>query len=256
MKGVVLAGGKGTRLMPLTKCFNKHMLAVYNNVMLHYPIMSLTEAGIKDILIVSSRDSVGQMVEYFGGGRDYNARFSYEIQEDATGIAGALSLARDFAGDNKIAVILGDNLFQNNFVHDVRQFENESKFESKIFLKDVEDPRPYGVAEIKGRSIVGVEEKPIKPKSNLVVTGIYFYAPSVFEMVKKLKPSARGELEITDVNNYYINKGLMTFGVIEGWWGDAGESFDSYLKACNYAALGDVDHKKKAGRPRTHYLDI
>ena len=256
MKGIVLAGGKGTRLYPLTRCFNKHMLAVYNNVMLHYPIMSLTEAGIKDILIISSRDSVGQMVEHFGSGREYGAKFSYEIQEDTTGIAGALGLAEDFTGNDKIAVILGDNLFQNNFVHDVNLFEVDGKFEAKIFLKDMEDPRPYGVAEIKGRSIVGFEEKPIKPKSNLVVTGIYFYAPSVFEVVKTLKPSARGELEITDVNNYYIEKGLMTFGVIEGWWGDAGESFDSYLKACNYAALGDIDHNKKRGRPKTHYLDI
>lgn len=256
MKGIILAGGSGSRLMPLTRVQNKHMLPVYDNPMLHYPISTLVEAGIKEILIVSGREHIGQIVEYFGSGRDYNARFSYEIQETAGGIAQALGLAENFAGDKPIAVILGDNMFQNNFVHDVAQFEsNNALFQAKIFLKKVDDPRPYGVAEINGRNVVGIEEKPTDPKSKLAVVGIYFYASSVFKVIKTLKPSARGELEITDVNNYYINKGQMTFGVIEGLWNDAGESHLSYLKACNTAALGDLQHFRRKGRPKVHYLE-
>jgi len=255
MKGVILAGGSGTRLMPLTKTINKHMLSVYNNPMLHYPIATLIEAGIKDILIVSGREHIGDIVEYFGSGKDYNARFSYEIQEEAGGIAQALGLAEEFVGENKMVVALGDNLFQNNFVSDVKEFEKSGKDNAKVFLVKVEDPKPYGVAALENQKLIAIEEKPDKPKSDLIVTGIYFYNSDVFKVVKKLKPSGRGELEISDVNNHYIEQRTMTYRILTGWWGDAGEDHDSYLRACNLAAVGDIQHLKRRGRPRKNYLD-
>lgn len=253
MKGIVLAGGSGSRLMPLTKTINKHMLAVYDHPMLHYPIATLIEAGIKEILIVSGREHIGDIVKYFGSGRDYSAKFSYEIQENAGGIAEALGLAEEFAGNNRIAVVLGDNLYQDNFITDVKEFEMGGLAKAKIFLVEVEDPRPYGVATMRDRQVIDIEEKPTEPKSRLIVTGAYFYNPGVFKVIKELKPSARGELEITDVNNHYVHRGEMLCRILKGWWGDAGEDHDSYLKACNLAAIGDLRHGKKKGRPKKRF---
>lgn len=226
MKGVILAGGTGSRLYPLTKVTNKHLLPVYDKPMIFYPIYTLINAGIKEIMIVSGRGHAGHFLELLGSGADHGVHFTYEIQEQAGGIAQALSLAEDFVDGDSVTVILGDNIFQDDIKEDVANFNDGAR----IFLKEVPDAHRFGVAELKGDKVIGIEEKPKEPKSNFAVTGLYIYDSKVFSAIKTLKPSGRGELEITDVNNYYINKGAMKYGILEGFWSDAG-TFESLLRA-------------------------
>ena len=230
-----MAGGSGTRLMPLTKVTNKHLLPVYDRPMICFPIQALKRAGIKDILIVSGRGHAGHFLELLGSGKELDVKLSYEVQEKAGGIAQALSLAEDFADGGKIIVILGDNVFQQNLKRAVNNFKKQ-KIGAKIFLSRVKNPRAYGIAQIVKNKIVGIEEKPKNPKNNLAVVGIYFYDNQVFKIIKTLKPSARGELEITDVNNNYIQNKLMRYEILQGWWGDCGEGFDSLLQASQLVA--------------------
>jgi glucose-1-phosphate thymidylyltransferase len=218
MKGIILAGGHGTRLLPMTKVTNKHLLPVYDKPMIFYPIQTLVGMGIKNIMIVSGKGHAGHFLELLGSGKEFGVKFTYDIQEEAGGIAQALSLAQDFADDDSVAVILGDNIFEDNFKKEIEDFKSGAK----IFLKEVPDAPRFGVAELKGNKVIGIEEKPKKPKTNLAVTGLYIYDKGVFDIIKKLKPSARGELEITDVNNYYIKNNEMGFSVVKGFWSDAG----------------------------------
>ncbi|MGE4495409.1 MAG: sugar phosphate nucleotidyltransferase [Methanosarcina sp.] len=228
MKGVILAGGTGSRLYPLTKVTNKHLLPVYDKPMIYYPMETLVNAGIKDIMIVSGRGHAGHFLELLGSGVELGVHFTYEIQEKAGGIAQALSLAEDFVDGDSVTVILGDNIFQDNIKEDVKNFKNGAR----IFLKEVPDAHRFGVAELNGDKVIGIEEKPKQPKSNFAVTGLYIYDSGVFSAIKTLKPSGRGELEITDVNNYYVNKGAMEYGMLEGFWSDGG-TFESLLRASN-----------------------
>ncbi|WP_410507584.1 sugar phosphate nucleotidyltransferase [Methanosarcina hadiensis] len=228
MKGVILAGGTGSRLYPLTKVTNKHLLPVYDKPMIFYPIQTLINAGIKEIMIVSGRGHAGHFLELLGSGADLGVKFTYEIQEEAGGIAQALGLAESFADEEDVAVILGDNIFQDNVKQDISNFEGGAK----IFLKEVPDAYRFGVATLKGDKVIGIVEKPREPKSNFAVTGLYIYNNNVFKVIKTLKPSARGELEITDVNNYFVNNGTMQYRILEGFWSDAG-TFESLLRAGN-----------------------
>ena len=207
MKGIILAGGTGSRLYPLTKVTNKHLLPVYDKPMIYYPLQTLLSAGIKDIMIVSGRGHAGHFLELLGSGADFDARFTYEIQDEAGGIAQALALAEDFADDDDVAVILGDNIFQDNVKDAVHSFTSGAH----IFLKQVQDAERFGVAEVDNNRehVLGIEEKPKVPKSDYAVTGLYIYDNGVFDVIKTLKPSGRGELEITDVNNEYIRQGAM-----------------------------------------------
>ena len=218
MKGIILAGGHGTRLLPMTKVTNKHLLPVYNKPMILYPIQTLIDMGIKNIMIVSGKGHAGHFLELLGSGKEFRVKFTYEIQEEAGGIAQALGLAEDFADNENVAVILGDNIFEDTFNDEIKDFNSGAK----IFLKQVPDAYRFGVAEIKGDKIVGIEEKPKKPKTNYAVTGLYVYDNKVFDIIKKLKPSNRGELEITDVNNYYVRNKGMKFSIVKGFWSDAG----------------------------------
>lgn len=230
MKGVILAGGEGTRLLPLTRVTNKHLLPVGTKPMIYYPIETLVKSGIKDILIVTGGNNPGDFLKLLRDGREFGLKeIHYTYQEGSGGIAQALSLAEDFADGGKIVVILGDNIFEDTFSKAVRDFEKQEKG-AKIFLKEVPDPYRFGVAEIKDGKIVNIEEKPKKPKSNLAVTGLYMYDNQVFDIIRTLKPSERGELEITDVNNFYIRQGTMTYEILKGYWTDAG-TFPSLLRA-------------------------
>jgi len=226
IKGVILAGGSGTRLGMLTRVTNKHLLNVWDRPMILYPLEILLKAGIKDILIVSGPEHSGHFLRLLGSGKEFNARFTYEIQDEAGGIAQALSLAEDFSDGKNLAVILGDNIFQDNLSQDINNFKSGAK----IFLKEVPDANRFGVAEIKGDKIIGIEEKPKNPKTNYAVTGFYLYDSKVFDIINSLKPSKRGEYEITDVNNCYIKNGLMQYSVVKGFWSDAG-TFESLFKA-------------------------
>lgn len=226
MKGIILAGGTGSRLYPLTKITNKHLLPVYDKPMIYYPLQTLMDAGLDEIMIVSGRGHAGDFLELLGSGAEFGVHLTYEIQEEAGGIAQALGLAEDFADDDDVAVILGDNIFQDNVLEAVQPFESGAH----VFLKEVPDANRFGVAEIAGDHIVSIEEKPAKPKSNYAVTGLYLYDNDVFEIIYTLKPSGRGELEITDVNNEYIRQGAMSYSVLEGFWSDAG-TFESLLRA-------------------------
>lgn len=219
MKGIILAGGTGSRLYPLTKVTNKHLLPVGDKPMIYHPIEKLTEAGIKEILIVTGTDHMGDVVNLLGSGKDFGCLFTYKVQDEAGGIAQALGLAENFAGGEPVLVILGDNIFEGSLKSAVDNYEGKG---AQILLKKVPDPKRYGVAELDGEKVLSVEEKPEEPKSDYAVTGIYFYDNEVFDCIKTLKPSGRGELEITDVNNYYISKGEMKSSVMEGWWTDAG----------------------------------
>ena len=230
MKGVILAGGLGTRLYPLTKVTNKHLLPVYDKPMIYYPIQTLINAGIDDILIVTGGNNAGDFLRLLGNGKEFGLRhINYTYQEGEGGIAEALGLAEFFAAREKICVVLGDNLIEKNIRKAVEAFEMQ-KEGAKILLKEVPDPQRFGVPELKGDQVVRIEEKPKKPKSRYAVIGIYLYDAMVFDMIKNLKPSQRGELEITDVNNRYIEKGVMTWDILEGWWTDAG-TFESLLVA-------------------------
>ncbi len=232
MKGVVLAGGKGSRLHPLTKITNKHLLPVYDKPMIYYPIQTLVDAGIRDILIVTGGSNAGDFLRLLANGKEFGlTHLDFTYQEGEGGIAEALDLARHFADGQKLCVILGDNIIEKPIKAAADAFRAQEKG-ARILLKEVHDAERFGVAEIDGHRIVGIEEKPTQPKSNLAVTGIYFYDESVFEKISTLVPSGRGELEITDVNNAYIREGTMQFSHLDGWWTDAG-TFDSLLRACN-----------------------
>ena len=236
MKGVVLAGGTGSRLYPLTKITNKHLLPIYDKPMIYYPIQTLVNAGIEDIMIVTGGNNAGDFLRLLGNGREFGLkRLHYTYQERPGGIADALSLAEDFADGDKIVLILGDNIIEGNIRKAVDDFRRQERG-AKVLLKEVENPQSYGVAEIREGRIVRIEEKPEHPKTNYAVIGIYMYDNRVFDIIRTLKPSARGELEITDVNNKYIEWGEMTYEFLEGWWADAGESIDYYLRANNLVA--------------------
>ncbi|RKY57373.1 MAG: spore coat protein [Candidatus Latescibacterota bacterium] len=236
MKGIVLAGGTGSRLYPLTKITNKHLLPIYDKPMIYYPIQTLVNAGIEDIMIVTGGNNAGDFLRLLGNGREFGLkRLHYTYQERPGGIAHALSLAEDFADGDKIVLILGDNIIEGNIRKAVEDFRRQERG-AKVLLKEVENPQSYGVAEIREGRIVRIEEKPEHPKTNYAVIGIYMYDNRVFDIIRTLKPSARGELEITDVNNKYVEWGEMTYEFLEGWWADAGESIDYYLKANNLVA--------------------
>jgi len=242
MKGIILAGGTGSRLAPLTTVTNKHLLPVYNKPMIYYPIKTLVEAGVKDIMIVSGKGHAGHFLELLRSGADFGVHFSYGVQEEAGGIAQALGLCRDFADQEKVAVILGDNILEDNIATAAKDFISQGGG-AKIFLKEVDNPQSFGIAEVDGGKITSIEEKPKNPKSNLAVIGVYMYDHQVWDIITTLKPSGRGELEITDVNNFYVKQGTMTFEKLNGWWGDGGESFDSLLHAANLVA-----QKEKQGK--------
>ncbi|HKS39923.1 MAG TPA: sugar phosphate nucleotidyltransferase [Blastocatellia bacterium] len=235
MKGIVLAGGLGTRLAPLTNITNKHLLPVYNQPMIFFPIHTLVEAGIKDILIVTGGNSAGDFLKLLRNGAEFGlSRIHYAYQEGEGGIAAALSLAKDFAEKEPVCVVLGDNILQNSIATFIRKFRHQGSG-AKILLSEVSDPQRFGVPVIEDGRVVRVEEKPTNPKSAYAVIGVYMYDNRVFDIIKTLKPSGRGELEITDVNNAYIEAGDLTWDVINGWWTDAG-TFESLLHASNLVA--------------------
>jgi glucose-1-phosphate thymidylyltransferase len=235
MKGIVLAGGTGSRLSPLTKITNKHLLPIYDRPMIYYPIQTLVDAGIRDILIVTGGKNAGDFLRLLANGKHFGLKHvNYTYQEGEGGIADALALAEHFADRDKICVILGDNIIQGTIRSAAEQFQQQPGG-ARILLKKVPDAERFGVAEIDGNRIVRIEEKPKRPKSDYAVTGIYMYDGTVFDKIKTLVPSRRGELEITDVNNAYIEEGTMTFSFLEGWWTDAG-TFDSLLRAGNLVA--------------------
>ena len=235
MKGIILAGGLGTRLAPCTLVTNKHLLPVYDKPMIYYPLETLIKAGITDILIVTGGPFAGDFLKLLGNGSSFGLKhLNYSYQEGEGGIADALSLAEYFASNELICVILGDNLIECNIKHAVDNFKTQGHG-ARILLKEVEDAQRFGVAEIRNGSIVRIIEKPKNPPSNLAVTGIYFYDSEVFKMISRLSPSDRGELEITDVNNMYLERGELTYSMLEGWWTDAG-TFESLRKASNLVA--------------------
>lgn len=241
MKGVILAGGLGTRLLPLTRVTNKHLLPVYNKPMIYYPIECLAGAGIRDIMIVTGGNHAGDFLRLLGNGKDFGLEdLHYTYQEGEGGIADALRLAEHFADGDKIVVVLGDNIIEKNICRAVGDFFTQ-RHGAKILLKQVEDPQRFGVAELAGKTVIGIEEKPAQPKSNLAVIGIYMYDNLVFDIIKTLKPSGRGELEITDVNNAYIASGTMTCEILDGWWTDAG-TFESLYRATNLIAASGANH--------------
>lgn len=229
LRGVVLAGGTGSRLRPLTKVTNKHLLPVGRKPMIYYPIEKLTGVGIMEILIVTGVEHMGDVVALLGSGREFGCRFTYKVQDEAGGIAQALALAENFANGQSLAVILADNIFQTSLKAYARRFV-EQKVGARLLLKQVSDPHRFGVAEIREGKVLGIEEKPKAPKSDHAITGIYFYDASVFDIIRTLKPSDRGELEITDVNNAYVHKGQLGCDALEGWWTDAG-TFESLIRA-------------------------
>jgi glucose-1-phosphate thymidylyltransferase len=235
MKGIVLAGGTGSRLFPLTKITNKHLLPIYDRPMIYYPIQTLVDAGIRDILIVTGGRNSGDFLRLLANGKQFGLEhINYTYQEGEGGIADALALAKHFADGQKTCVILGDNIIEGSIAKAVEQFTAQAEG-AHILLKEVQDAERFGVAEVAGGKIVGIEEKPQRPKSNYAVTGIYMYDPTVFDKIRTLVPSNRGELEITDVNNAYIEEGTMSFSFLDGWWTDAG-TFDSLLRAANLVA--------------------
>lgn len=235
MKGVVLAGGTGSRLFPLTKVTNKHLLPVFDKPMIYYPIQTLVNAGIKDILLVTGGMNAGEFLRLLGNGKDFGLHhLNYTYQEGEGGIAHALALAEYFADGSPLCVILGDNLIEFNICRAADNFRKQGKG-AKIILKQVPDAERFGVAEVRDSHVIGIEEKPKAPKSDFAVVGIYFYDATVFQKIRRLKPSGRGELEITDVNNFYIEEKALTYETLEGWWTDAG-TFESLLHANNLVA--------------------
>lgn len=241
MKGVVLAGGSGSRLRPLTAVTNKHLLPVHNQPMIFYPIQTLVNAGITDIMIVTGGNSAGDFLKLLGNGKAFGLKhLNYTYQEGEGGIAAALSLVEHFASGEPVCVVLGDNIIQGNIRAAVDSYREQGKG-AKILLKKVTDPQRFGVPQLDGQRVVRIEEKPAEPKSEYAVIGIYMYDEHVFEIIRVLKPSGRGELEITDVNNAYIERGEMTWDVLEGWWSDAG-TFESLLHASNLVAETGANH--------------
>jgi glucose-1-phosphate thymidylyltransferase len=240
MKGVILAGGLGTRLYPLTKITNKHLLPIYNRPMITYPVECLVKAGIDDILIVTGGNHPGDFLRLLGNGKEYGVKnISYAYQEGEGGIADALALAENHAACGPVCVVLGDNLLEQTIQKAVEGYRKQGSG-ARILLKEVEDPQRFGVPVLEGDKVVRIIEKPQNPPSNYAVTGIYMYDVQVFDFIKTLDPSERGELEITDVNNLYIDQGTMTWSQIDGWWTDAG-TFDSLLKASNLVAHGGAN---------------
>lgn len=241
VKGVVLAGGLGTRLYPLTKVTNKHLLPVYNRPMITYPIECLVKAGIKDILVVTGGNNPGDFLKLLGNGKKFGVdHISYAYQEGEGGIADALALAAAHAGAGRVCVVLGDNIVEKNIRTAVEEYKSQERG-ARILLKQVDDPQRFGVPVLEGHSVVRIEEKPEHPASNYAVTGIYLYDSQVFDFISTLSPSERGELEITDVNNLYIEQGAMTWSVLDGWWSDAG-TFESLLRASNLVAQGGANN--------------
>jgi glucose-1-phosphate thymidylyltransferase len=235
VKGIILAGGSGSRLFPLTKITNKHLLPIYDKPMIYYPLQTLVDAGIRDILLVTGGRNSGDFLRLLANGKEFGLKhLNYTYQEGEGGIADALALAEHFADGDKICVILGDNILEKSIASAAQAFERQQGG-AQILLKQVPDAERFGVAEMDGSKIIGIEEKPRNPKSNYAVTGVYMYDGTVFEKVRKLVPSGRGELEITDVNNAYIREGSMTYSYVEGWWTDAG-TFESLLRAANQVA--------------------
>jgi glucose-1-phosphate thymidylyltransferase len=235
MKGVVLAGGTGSRLFPLTKITNKHLLPIYDRPMIYYPIQTLVDAGIQDIMVVTGGRNSGDFLRLLANGKQFGLKhIHYTYQEGEGGIADALALAEHFADGHKLCVVLGDNIIEGNIREAADRFRRQPEG-AHILLKEVHDAERFGVAEVVRDRIVGIEEKPLTPKSNYAVTGIYMYDATVFDKIKTLVPSGRGELEITDVNNAYIREGTMSFSFLHGWWTDAG-TFESLLRAANLVA--------------------
>jgi glucose-1-phosphate thymidylyltransferase len=235
MKGIVLAGGTGSRLFPLTKITNKHLLPIYDKPMIYYPIQTLVDAGIEDIMVVTGGKNSGDFLRLLANGKLFGLKhINYTYQEGEGGIADALALAEHFADGHKICVVLGDNIIEGDIRKAADEFRQQANG-AKILLKEVEDAERFGVAELAGDKILGIEEKPRAPKSNYAVTGIYMYDGTVFDKIRTLIPSKRGEFEITDVNNAYIQEGTMSFSFLSGWWTDAG-TFESLLRAANMVA--------------------
>ncbi len=227
MKGIVLAGGSGTRLYPITKVTSKQLLPIYDQPMVYFPLKTLLDAGIKDILFITAPDHAGDFVHFLGSGKNFNARFTYEIQDKPAGLAQGLSLAETFVGNDTCAMILGDNIFSDHFSQVITNFVDGAK----IFVKEVSDPERFGVVEINAqKQVLSIEEKPAAPKSNLAQTGLYIYDTQVFDLIRQQKPSARGELEITDLNNIYLQQGKLQAELVTGEWIDAG-TFESLYRA-------------------------
>ncbi len=246
MKGVVLAGGSGSRLHPLTRVTNKHLLPVHNRPMIFYPIQTLVDAGITEILVVTGGQNAGDFLRLLSNGKDFGLKhIDYTYQEGEGGIADALRLAEHFADEQKICVILGDNIIEGNISEAAGQF-NRQPHGAHIIVKEVEDPERFGCPEIVNGRILHIEEKPNQPKSRYAVTGIYFYDATVFEKIRRLRPSWRGELEITDINNMYLEEGTLTFSILEGWWTDAG-TFESLRRATNLVAETGANKLSRPG---------
>ncbi len=243
LKGVVLVGGTGSRLYPITTVTNKHLLPVYDRPMVYYPLQTLINAGVTEAMIVTGGNNAGDFLRLLGDGRKFGfEKLQYAFQEEAGGIAQALGLAETFAGDDGIVVILGDNIIESNIRSAAREFRSQEKG-ARLILTEVSNPSAYGVAELENGRISVIEEKPKNPKSSLVAIGIYFYGSEVFDVIRTLEPSGRGELEITDVNNHFIRAGSMTHNLLEGYWADCGESIDSYLEAINLVARNGANDR-------------
>jgi glucose-1-phosphate thymidylyltransferase len=247
MKGIILAGGTGSRLYPLTKVTNKHLLPVGREPMIFHPVKKLTQAGIDEILVVTGVEHMGDVVNLLGSGKDFGCRFTYKVQDEAGGIAQALGLAECFAGNGPMCVILGDNIFEDGIRPFADAFREQRKG-ARLLLKSVHDPQRYGVAMVEGTRVVRIVEKPAEPPSDLAVVGVYFYDAEVFDIIRTLKPSRRGELEITDVNNQYLRAGTLHCDRLAGWWTDAG-TFDS-LSAASELVTGRARSPAEVERGR------
>lgn len=242
MKGIILAGGSGTRLSPLTRVTSKQLLPIYDQPMIYYPLQTLLEGGIKEVLLITGPEHAGDFLNFMGSGKDFGARFTYEIQDKPAGIAQGLSLAETFVGEDSCMMILGDNIFEQNFMKDINNFTSGAR----IFVKQVPDAERFGVVELDNNDhVLSIEEKPAHPKSDLAQTGIYMYDEHVFDLIRQLKPSQRGELEITDLNNLYLEKGVLTASRITGEWIDTG-TFESLFRAAQLRRrhIQHQNHKK------------
>lgn len=253
MKGIVLAGGTGSRLYPLTRVTNKHLLPVYDRPMIYYPIQTLVDTGIKDILLVTGGQNAGEFLRLLGNGKDFGLQhINYTYQEGEGGIADALRLAEHFADGQPICVVLGDNIIETNIIEACQEFDQQARG-ARIILKEVPDPERFGVPVFENGRITRIEEKPKQPKSRYAVVGIYMYDGTVFERIRKLKPSDRGEFEITDINNMYISEGSLSYSTLDGWWTDAG-TFESLLRASTLVASGGAN-KTRRKPPASHAAD-
>jgi glucose-1-phosphate thymidylyltransferase len=230
MKGVILAGGRATRLRPLTQVTNKHLLPVYDKPLIYYPLEAMARAGVREVLLTTNPEHAGHFLQLLRSGGEFGLQLTYELQEEAGGIAQALALAEPFARGSKVLMLLGDNIFTHDLAPSVTRFSEQDRG-AVIFATEVDDPSQYGVVELDGDRVVGIEEKPATPKSKLAQTGIYLYDERVFSLMEELAPSARGELEVTDLNNVYVREGTMRCEVLDGWWIDAGTSHDELLAA-------------------------